>query len=1153
MKQLSLLTRLALGFLVVALIPLASLAWIYLQTFERTITATVLQGISSIADKKADQIDAYLNERLTDVREQARMRRVREAVGPLSQDFRRGGLPATELNAARFREEMAELLESSEYHDLLLIDIDGNVIFSLRHESDLGTNLRHGPYADTGLATGFGQATGFLHVGLSPFEPYEPSAGAVSAFAVAPVMKEDRPIGAIALQIDLKTLAPVVTDRTGLGMSGETTLARLEGDEVFYTAPLRRRPSSGSGEHVALGQSAYPMRLALSGEHGSAVTNDYSGEQVVASWRYLPALEWGMVVKVDTAEALGAVRALQRATLLAFAVFLLLSTAAALVLGRRFIRSETIIAAQEARYRAMFGSMNDGVALYRPTSDGSEFIVLDINPAGERIAGIRREEVVGLPSRRAFPGLEAAGLFGAFQRVHSTGVSETVALANYRDGRVDLWVDNDVMRLPGGEILSVFKDITANKRAKEALARSMENLNEAQRIAHLGSWTLDLGSGHLEWSDQVFSIFEIDPRRFGATYETFLGLIHPEDREAVHDAYQGSLKSRQPYDITHRLLMPDGRIKHVREHGETVFGEDGAPLLSRGTVQDITDEQRTREALQLYANIFEHSGEAIMVTDHENRIVAVNPAFTQQTGYALDEIAGRNPRLLASHLTPRETHQAMWANLNTSGYWQGELWDRNKNGVVYPKWAAISVIRNEQGAPTHYIASFTDISERKAAEARIEHLAHHDSLTGLFNRYNLEIRLSQELLSARREGTHLAVLFIDLDRFKIINDTLGHHVGDLLLVEVARRLQLCVRESDIVARLGGDEFVAVLTGLSDPSDTSPVASKILDTLGQPYDIDTDRLHTSPSIGIAIYPEDGSDTSTLMKNADTAMYHAKEQGRNNLQYFTRALNAAAGERLTLERELRAAIESGQFELHYQPQFRASDPPGAHPFGFEALVRWRHPERGLIPPIRFIPIAEETGLIEEIGSWVLGEACRQFAAWKTEGLGVAQISVNLSAHQLRNPDLAREVETVLHTHGVSDGELELEITESVAMSDPERAIDTLQALRRIGVRLAIDDFGTGYSSLAYLKRLPIEVLKLDREFVRDIETDSNDAAISAATLSLAHSLGLEVVAEGVETEYQRSFLISHGCDKLQGYLLGKPEPATYWRARWTSGVL
>ncbi|GAB6043562.1 EAL domain-containing protein [Endothiovibrio diazotrophicus] len=558
--------------------------------------------------------------------------------------------------------------------------------------------------------------------------------------------------------------------------------------------------------------------------------------------------------------------------------------------------------------------------------------------------------------------------------------------------------------------------------------------------------------------------------------------------------------------------------------------------------RELADAKREAETvadkLRIYANAFENSGEAILISDRDNCIIDVNSAFAAQTGYTLEEVRGQDPRILSSGRTPRETYQELWASLQEEGFWQGELWDRKKDGQVYPKWTAISAIRDAAGEARFYVASFTDISERKAAEERIAHLAHHDILTGLLNRFSLEDRLEQVLAGARREGREVVVLFIDLDRFKHINDSLGHQVGDQLLVEVASRLRGCVRESDIVARIGGDEFVLVLTGFTESAYAAHVAEKILQRVSEPYRIADHELETTPSIGIAVFPSDGANADELLKSADVAMYHAKERGRHNYYFFTESMRVAATERLALEHALRVAVEEGQLELHYQPQIHVGE---VRICAVEALVRWRHPEQGLIPPDRFIPLAEESGVILPLGAWVLDRACAELARWKAAGIGGVRMAVNLSARQLQSEGLVDQVSAAMLAHGLEGSELELEITETAAMSDAELAVAQLTALRRLGVRLAIDDFGTGYSSLAYLKRLPIQTLKLDRTFVRDLEQDNNDAEICAATVALAHNLGLEVVAEGVETEAQQAFLTELGCDCLQGYRFSRPLPA------------
>ncbi len=554
------------------------------------------------------------------------------------------------------------------------------------------------------------------------------------------------------------------------------------------------------------------------------------------------------------------------------------------------------------------------------------------------------------------------------------------------------------------------------------------------------------------------------------------------------------------------------------------------------------EKEEAAKVLRIYANAFESSGEAILITDRNNRITHINAAFTRLTGYELVDIQGQNPRILASGNTPQQTYQTLWQSLQEEGFWQGELWEKKKSGEVYPKWTAISAVRDDSGEVAFYIASYTDISERKAAEARIAHLAHHDILTGLFNRYSLEDRLAQSLSLAKRNKQQLAVLFIDLDRFKNINDTLGHQIGDQLLIQVAERLKQCVRESDIVARIGGDEFIIVLSDVHDGFKVSVVAEKILLQIAKPYLIDRMELETSPSIGVSVYPEDGDDVETLLKNADVAMYQAKEMGRNNYQFFTPQLLQAAQERLELEHDMRIALDEGQFELYYQPKFHTHDRTLA---GFEALIRWNNPHRGFVGPDKFIPIAEETGFIHALGEWVLDEACRQLALWQDPEIEPnvcwpqnVTMAINLSAKQLQSEALFQQVQTTLRKYGLRPEILEFEVTETAAMIDPELAVKQLTALKQLNVSLAIDDFGTGYSSLSYLKRLPIDILKLDRTFVRDIETDRNDAEISMATISLAHNLGLKVVAEGVETEGQYCFLAEHHCDYLQGYLFSRP---------------
>ncbi|MBZ0068208.1 MAG: EAL domain-containing protein [Thiobacillus sp.] len=1200
MKALSISIRLLLSYLLVAVLPLAGLAAFYLTSFETSLRETVLDHMSTIADKKAWQIDIYMSERITDARLLSQRKIVHDGLVVLERAYRAGGLnsPAYRAAAHQLRNNLLPTYGADDFYDLLLIDAAGNVVFSIEQESDLGTSLTHGPYRDTQLAKSFGLTLQTLQTHLSRFALYAPSGDSPAAFLTAPILDKGAVIGVLALQLDLGKLEAVMADRTGLGRTGETLLAHQDGDNAFFTAPLRHVENAAFRHPVPRANKELAILKALAGNHGRGILRDYAGIEGVTAWRYLPALGWGMVVKVDTEEALAPAVQLRHLTLFALLLFLLLSAVAAYFLGRRFSRpiqhltrvADRIAAGNLSQHAHLegrdelgrlahaFNHMTDALADAQHNLEAKVearskqlreisalqdailnqaaalVVVLDregrirrFNLACEQLTQYSFAEVEGhfvwdfllTPEEQVSVREEAfSALTHNPQALTGTYTNHWVA----RDGtrRLIEW-SNAMLLDEHGEmefIVSIGTDVTEKKRAEAAIKESEQRLKEAQRIAQVGSWELDLVTNRLTWSDETFRLFEIDQTQFDASYDAFLNAIDPEDHDRVNQAYLTSLETRAPYEITHRLRMPDGRIKWVNERCETIYDAQGKALRSLGTVQDITARKHAEETLRLYASVFEHSGEAILITGRDKRILAVNPAFTRLTGYTQDEVYGVNPRILASGQTPDETYAEMWSALDQTGLWQGEVIDRRKDGTLYPKWMSISVVVGPDGKITHYVASFTDISARKEAEAQISQLAYHDALTGLLNRFSLQHQLDQALAMAHREQHMMAVIFLDMDRFKTVNDTLGHAVGDGLLIEVAHRLRHNVRSSDIVARLGGDEFVIVLTEVEDVTAAARLAGKICQVLAQRYNVGENEIHSTASLGLAIFPNDGENGETLMKNADTAMYHAKEQGRDNVQFFTAEMNQAAIKRMKLDNDLRVAVENRQFVLNYQPQLDSRD---GRVIGVEALVRWHHPRDGLISPAEFIPIAEETGMILQLGEWVLDESCRQLRAWKDGGLHDITMAVNLSAHQLHSPVLLEHVAQALEKYQLNGADLELEITESVAMRDPESSINQLKALRKLGVQLSIDDFGTGYSSLSYLKLLPIHTLKLDQSFVRDIETDSNDVAICTATIALAHNLGLTVIAEGVETEAQRLLLTSHQCDFMQGYLFSKPLPA------------
>ena len=568
-----------------------------------------------------------------------------------------------------------------------------------------------------------------------------------------------------------------------------------------------------------------------------------------------------------------------------------------------------------------------------------------------------------------------------------------------------------------------------------------------------------------------------------------------------------------------------------------------------GIATNVEERKRAEANLRVAAIAFE-SQEGMMITDAGGVIVRVNQAFTRLTGYSADEAIGKTPALFKSGRHDEAYYQRMWGALKESGYWQGEIWNRRKNGKVYAEMLTISSVVAPDGQVSNYIGTFSDISRNTEAEAEIHRLAFYDPLTQLPNRRLLLDRLQQAITASARSGRQGALLFIDLDNFKTLNDTLGHDKGDLLLQQVAERLRTSVRECDSVARLGGDEFVVMLEGLGvEPEKAGPqakmVGEKILAALNRPYLLGEHKHHSTPSIGVTVFGESHDSVEELLKRADFAMYQSKAAGRNTLRFFDPEMQAVVTARAGLEDELRQGLQEDQFLLHYQPQVDGR----GRMTGVEALVRWQHPQRGLVPPGEFIPLAEESGLILPLGQWVLETACRQLTNWATKpDMAHLTVAVNVSARQFHHSDFIGQVLTILDRTGADPARLKLELTESLLLADVEEVIARMTALKRKGVGFSLDDFGTGYSSLSYLKRLPLDQLKIDQSFVRDVLTDPNDAAIAKAIITLGQSLGLAVIAEGVETEGQRSFLASHGCDAYQGYLFGRPVPVQSLDATW-----
>ena len=549
---------------------------------------------------------------------------------------------------------------------------------------------------------------------------------------------------------------------------------------------------------------------------------------------------------------------------------------------------------------------------------------------------------------------------------------------------------------------------------------------------------------------------------------------------------------------------------------------------------DVTERRQAEEKLRLSATVLEHIADGVMVIGLDGRIVAINPAFTQITGFTEMEALGQDSTLTRSSRHDAAFYTAMWTELAASGFWRGEIWNKRKNGVLYLEWLTISAVRDNSGAITHYVGVFSDITKVKESQDKLDHMAHHDPLTALPNRLLFQDRLQHALQRAARNHEQLAILFIDLDRFKNVNDTLGHHVGDELLKQVAGALSGRLRDGDTLARLGGDEFIVLLENVDGQFGAGHVAEKLMAMFEQPFMVSDYELFVTGSVGISLYPHDAEDLNMLIRNADVAMYQAKARGRNGYQFYAPSMTGEGVERLRLEAMLRRSIDKNEIYLNFQPQVEIDT---GRLIGVEALVRWDNPELGTVPPVRFIPLAEDTGFINQLGKWVLYESCRQMVRWQEAGLYVPKIAVNLSVKQFERGSIVNMVAEILKETGLEPQRLQLEVTESVIMNTGD-ALVFINDLHSIGVGLAIDDFGTGYSSLAYLKQLPVQTLKIDRSFIKDISTDVNDEAIAIAIIQLGKSLNLSVIAEGVETEEQAAFLLRHGCNLAQGYFYSKP---------------
>ena len=932
----SLTYRFALWFIVVALQPLILLGYLGLRQNEAALHSDAIDRLARLADKKTLEIKNYLHEREQNARLLARGKLVEQAIPGLSDAYLRHGSDSADYlrTARQFDRYFANYIDGRVlFYDVFLITPQGEIIYTNRHESDFTTNLLNGPYRDSQLAHVFRESRMTLESNISDFEFYAPSSEP-AAFVAAPIIRDGAFKGVLAFQLNTERIYQVAKDSVGLGVTGETALAKsIDSEQAVFVAPLDSDPQAAFHRKINLITTTLPMRHALMGERGNGIGFDYRGRQVVAAWRYLPELNWGIVVKMDTDEVFAPLHQQQKNLLEVLLALMLFAGVVAFYFGRRLV-----------------------VPLRSFALTANEIAKGDLS---KRVEESRLDEI------------------GALGRAFNRMTENLQVLYRTLEDRVEertreLNVSNEQLQ----------EEIAEREHIESELKNSKSQYDRLTTNIPIGVYLLRTTAGggfFFEFVSARFcAMLDLTAESVYADSGVAFHAIHPDDLADFIKLNQTVVQARKPFLWEGRSLV-NGVTKWLRIESQPEPLDNGDCIWD-GMVTDITDRKKAEEQMRVAAAAFE-THDAILITDANANIIRVNRAFQDITGYSSEDVLGKNPRILSSGRQDKAFYAAMWQQLLSTGSWTGEIWDRRKSGQIYPKWLNITAVRNEQGITTEYVAIFNDITARKQAEEEIRNLAFYDALTKLPNRRLLLDRFRLALSVSARSNHYGALLFLDMDKFKTLNDTLGHDHGDLLLIEVAQRIQLCVREVDTVARLGGDEFVVLIEEISSSAEdasqkTALIAEKIRASLSAPYQLKDYEYHTSPSIGVCLYHGNDESVDTLLKHADMAMYQAKESGRNAVRFFDPAMQLAVETRAAIEADLRHAIPDKQLHVFYQIQLDNDH----RPLGAEALVRWVHPKRGMVSPAQFIPIAEESSLILDYRA--LGAANRLPAACNVE---------------------------------------------------------------------------------------------------------------------------------------------------------------------------
>jgi len=1089
--NLSLSWKVTFFFIIGAFLPFIIIFIFSLKNYEKNLTIEIEKRSLFVLNQKSQKIDLYITKKIQEINFLTTNPVLINSYLNLTEAYSKNkGNHLQYLNYTKAYDHFfSNYIDTFGYYDLFLVKKNGDIIYTVKREEDFNTNLLTGKFKNTQLANLFEDTIYYYTSKISNFQYYEPSKYQ-AAFIGAPVFLNNKITASLLLQINFDDIFSVFLDKSGMRFADTISVAKFWNGNLYYSNLQKTSPDNEIFMPAAnLKQNDFfkILEKSASGETGFDKNIMINGKNVLVSWTYLPYLDWGLVISENADDAYASLNHVRLVgSLLLLLVFF--ATGFSIIYFNRFILNPL------KQLTEKFHMLSDGVD------------ILD-----QQFERFERKDEIGVLSLSFNTMRKKIG-----EMVH--GLNET----------------NKLLMEQKEQLFE--SSVELEKRVEERTKDLLQSNEKIQAIME--------NTTALIYIKNCTGKYILVNKMFLITYNL--------TEETVYDKNDYDLFSEKiAMQITNNdnLVFKSGKSFEFEEeiyqqNTKNIFLSVKVPLHDTdgklyglcSISTNITDRKHSEERLKLFESVFNHAKEAIVITDSYNTIVDINPFYSQVMGYKREEIVGKTPALVKSGKHDDLFYQKLWNEINTTGHWSGEIWDRRKSGEIFPKWLNISSIRNEKNEISYYIGIFSDISDKKAIEQSLHKMAYFDPLTNLANRVLFRERLDQQIITSHHHHNKFAVFILDLDRFKYVNDTFGHLVGDQLLMIASERILKCVDDVDTVARLGGDEFSLILVDIKNDSIIRRKAKEIINSLETNFNIYENDIFISTSIGISIYPDDGENYETLMKNADIAMYQVKSEGRGAYHFFKNAMNDKNARFALIQNELRKGLLNNEFAVHYQPKI---DIIKNKIIGFEALIRWFSPVLGNISPAEFIPIAEENGLIINIGQWILNQVCADYQELSNENDDI-HVAINLSARQLSDHTLLDKIDAIIKKNNIGFHCLEFEITETSIITDQNVSIPMVNDIKKMGFKISMDDFGTGYSSLSYLKKLPIDTIKIDQSFIRDLEVDSDDFTIVLAIISIAKKLNMGLVAEGVETKEQVKILKENGCTILQGYYYSRPIP-------------